>query len=338
MNAAQLLNPLGTLMDLGAKLAGLPPEVASAAKIVAGAASSNYLMAADGALQLADRFVKFPSPAPEYLPSSQRGTQSSGYAASGTRDPLAALRLEALRTLRKNFDAAEVAGAFLKFEDGRLGLEDLHSLVKDPKTGADLKRAAQFLLDHPQEYAAIAKTRGPIPVDVWYIAQSDIDEAVESAQAARDRDSRPTPGGPARPTTPRSPPSRPTPSGGGCDGGSGGGGSSGSTSGGGRIRDILNDPNLSTEEKLRAILWSVMENLDDEMLLLGADMDDVTEQRKGLKPDEQDKSQELQRSLEKMSDRFQTLVQRRQAMFELLSNLTLKQGEMAMRAVSNLGR
>src|SRR5262249_1001503 len=104
------------------------------------------------------------------------------------------------------------------------------------------------------------------------------------------------------------------------------------------IQDIVKDPTLSVETKLRAILWSVMGHLDEEMLSLGAEMDDVAEQRKALTPDDQDKSSDLQRSLEKMSDRFQTLVQRRQAMFELLSNLTLKQGEMAMRAVENLGR
>jgi hypothetical protein len=128
------------------------------------------------------------------------------------------------------------------------------------------------------------------------------------------------------PSTP--PPIVPTPKPGGSSGGSGG------------VSDIINNPNMSLEEKLQAILTMITRDTDDEILDVMKDMASVRDERVGLGTDQNSRAREakLETTMEQLNLRLQKLMEKRKQMFDLMSNISSNFNEMAKQAIQNLGR
>ena len=119
----------------------------------------------------------------------------------------------------------------------------------------------------------------------------------------------------------------------------------GSSSGGdvrssGAVGDILKDPNLSLEEKIQLVLAQLMESSDAEIVKTMDDLAAAQDKQAGIKntPDNQKALKDAERNAEQIKMRLQNLIEKRKAMFDLMSNMSSKFHEMAKTAISNLGR
>jgi hypothetical protein len=136
--------------------------------------------------------------------------------------------------------------------------------------------------------------------------------------------STPQPTPPTQSTPPTSPAPRP---------GTGSGASGG-------VSDIINNPNMSLEEKLQAILTLISRDTDDEILGVMKEMASVRDERAALGTDEKSRAQEakLETTMEQLNLRLQKLIEKRKQMFDLMSNISSKFNEMAKQAIQNMGR
>ena len=88
----------------------------------------------------------------------------------------------ALDTLRRNFDAMNRDHGFLgAFGDTVITEKELRETAEDPEAALDLKRAARYVLDHPDLLERLARSRDG---DDHGIAPGDIDLAAESGPAS----------------------------------------------------------------------------------------------------------------------------------------------------------
>jgi hypothetical protein len=108
----------------------------------------------------------------------------------------------------------------------------------------------------------------------------------------------------------------------------------------GSVSDIINNPNMSLEEKLQAILTLITRDTDDEILDVMKEMSSVRDERAGLGTDEKSRAREakLETTMEQLNLRLQKLMEKRKQMFDLMSNISSKFNEMAKQAIQNLGR
>lgn len=111
------------------------------------------------------------------------------------------------------------------------------------------------------------------------------------------------------------------------------------------LDSILNAPGLSIEEKLRRVLMALTQRTDDELLEVMRELDEGSRANaavtaKGASATAEDKAaMERQRTDQQfLQMRLQELVERRKAMFELMSNLSASFHAMARTAIGNLGR
>ncbi len=103
---------------------------------------------------------------------------------------------------------------------------------------------------------------------------------------------------------------------------------------------VLDDKTLSVEERIMFLLQAILEDTDDEMMDLGKK---VEEQRKaradaiaaGADPS---KIGGFDTELDRLTNRLQSLMEKRKRMFELRSNMSNKFHEMAKTAIQNMGR
>jgi hypothetical protein len=140
---------------------------------------------------------------------------------------------------------------------------------------------------------------------------------------------------PPRTSTPTAPaPSTPTS----CTPASGSSGASTPSKVGGTVRDILNNPSMSIEEKLQAILMALTANVDDELLQVMDDLAAAQDKQAGLAntPENQKALSDAKRGVEMLNLRLQNLMEKRKAMFDLMSNMSTKFNEMAKTAINNL--
>ena len=117
-------------------------------------------------------------------------------------------------------------------------------------------------------------------------------------------------------------------------------GPGGSSGGSGGVGDIINNPNMSLEEKLQAILTLITRDTDDEILDVMKDMASVRDERAGLGTDQNSRAREakLETTMEQLNLRLQKLMEKRKQMFDLMSNISSNFNEMAKQAIQNLGR
>ncbi|MFP2957075.1 hypothetical protein ACLEPN_04375 [Myxococcus sp. 1LA] len=228
--------------------------------------------------------------------------------ASSPLDPDFVEYHDALRVLNANWDTFDSAvGA----KDNVLTRDNFDAILNSPAASSTLKRAAQFFKDHPAYFDRLEMAAGVGPRD-GIVGRPDVTAALRQADAAQ------------------------ATSGASSSNGSGGGRPAGG--GSSNVRSIVDNPNMSIEDKIQAILMSISSDTDEEILDVMEQMANVRDQRATLGTGEADRKTgaKLESSMQELELRLQRLVEKRKAMFDLMSNMSSKFHEMAKTAISNL--
>jgi hypothetical protein len=222
----------------------------------------------------------------------------------------------ALQTLQQNFRYLDATDGKL---DGSLSRGDLQRISQDARVSPGLRQAARFLVDNPGYFERLDNTSAPkrmqslregaLNDDCFtpHSLQNELNKVkADFAQYGR--------------------PERPA-----------GGASSGSTSGS-SMRGIINDPSMSLEEKIEAILMSLTEKMDGEILQTMDDLAAAQDKHASIKNGKGDEKAlaDAQRDMDRLNLRLQKLVEKRKMMFEMMSTLSMKFNEMAKTALSNM--
>jgi hypothetical protein len=197
--------PFTAVIDAGTKLLGLPPVIGDALKVAVGAATGDFVTLMQGSTQLLKDLAasaaetEYAAPKDEayggtdgWAPSASLGaTGGAELAAADDSDiPTASATVagvisthedpeerRALDTLSRNFDAMNRDhGLFGAFGDKVITEKELRETAEDPDAPVDLKRAARYILDHPNLMDRLSRSRDG---DDPGIARSDIDLARE---------------------------------------------------------------------------------------------------------------------------------------------------------------
>jgi len=202
--------PFTAVIDAGTKLLGLPPVIGDALKIAVGVASGDFVTLMQGSTQLLKDLAGSAAET-EYAPSQDEaygGTDgwapTASLVAEGTHDDSTAVdaaadgdddlaptalgagaedpeERQALDALARNFDAMNRdGGTFGLSADRVLSERELRVAAEDPDAPLDLKRAARYVLDHPDLLDRLSRSRDG---DDSGIARADIDLAREGEAA-----------------------------------------------------------------------------------------------------------------------------------------------------------
>ncbi|HEX5746003.1 MAG TPA: hypothetical protein VFZ09_07150 [Archangium sp.] len=330
----------GALIDAAGNALGLPPAITNAAKVAVGAMTGNVMLAADGAMGLAQELTKNPPATTEYKPPADSARACEGYARPPARDcsppgtsgparacggtqgshldPKMNDYFHALQTLQQNFRYLDATDGKL---DGNLSRGDLQRIAQDARVSPELRQAARFLVDNPGYFERLetsggVHSQGQIFRDMNNddrVSLSNIQNEIFKVKADFAQYGRPA--------------------GTGCvPSGSTGGTASSS------MRGIINDPSMSLEEKIEAILMSLTEKMDGEILQVMDQLAAAQDKQAGIKNGKGDEKAlaDSQRDIERLNLRLQKLVEKRKMMFEMMSTLSMKFNEMAKTALSNM--
>jgi hypothetical protein len=215
---------------------------------------------------------------------------------TGALDPNLAGYRDALRVLDQNWDTFDTA---VGAKDGKLTMANMEALLGSPAASPTLKRAAQFFKDNPEYFNRLEMAAGTGGKD-GVASRQDLNAELAAVGKA--------PGGNT------------------------------SSTGGTRARDIVDNPNLSVEAKVQALLMGIASETDDELLDVMNEMASAREERATLGGSDADKARgaKLDNSMKELELRLQSLMEKRKAMFDLMSNMSSKFNEMAKTAISNL--
>lgn len=166
---------INDVIDIGASILGLPPELKDAVKIGAGVLTGDLDLVVQGGVGLATDVVHdIENAHTEYCPPRESNGRCDGYASphqagphhassnephaphgsSGTHgshgqsalDPDVYRYRDSLQVLQANFSTFDAAGR----SDGNISRDDLNRVAKDPHASPTLKNAANFILQHPE--------------------------------------------------------------------------------------------------------------------------------------------------------------------------------------------
>ncbi|WP_375767349.1 hypothetical protein NR798_37575 [Archangium gephyra] len=332
----------GALIDAAGNALGLPPAITNAAKVAVGAMTGNVMLAADGAMGLAQELTKNPPAATEYKPPADSARACEGYATpaqqgcppvgtSGAEpacgqgshlDPKMNDYFHSLQTLQQNFRYLDATDGKL---DGSLSRGDLKRISEDARVSPELRQAARFLVDNPGYFERLDTAVGPhslgrVVGDALNddrISVSNLQNELNKVKADFAQYGRPE---------------RP-----GASTGSAPSGSTGGTAGS-SMRGIINDPSMSLEEKIETILMSLTEKMDGEILQTMDALAAAQDKQAGIKNGKGDEKAlaDSQRDIDRLNLRLQKLVEKRKMMFEMMSTLSMKFNEMAKTALSNM--
>ncbi|MBI3183644.1 MAG: hypothetical protein HYZ28_16015 [Myxococcales bacterium] len=115
------------------------------------------------------------------------------------------------------------------------------------------------------------------------------------------------------------------------------------------VRDILNDPSLSLEEKIQLVMQMIMGSIDDEIAGTMEELASAQESVAKIRDDRvkakdegekatYQKESKAQQNVEQLNLKLQRLMERRKQMFDLMSNMSSKFSEMAKAAIHNLSK
>lgn len=326
----------GALIDAAGSALGLPPAITNAAKVVVGGMTGNVLLAADGAMGLARELGKNPPAATEYAApkdaqkacegySTPRPRETGGVTGGSHLDPKMNEYFHALQTLEQNFRTLDATDGKL---DGTLSKADLQRISGDSRVSPELRKAARFMTENPGYFERLdssASLNGSIVGTVVDMRnddritpgnlRSEINKVkadfAQYGQPGSSVGSQPPVGG-----TPPSSGSRP----------------------GSSARDIINDPNMSLEDKLDAILMSLTQRMDDDILKTMDELAAAQDKQSGIKSGKGDDKAltESQGDIDRINLKLQKLIEKRKTMFEMMSTLSMKFNEMAKTALSNM--
>lgn len=188
-------SPFSAVIDVGAKLLGLPPAITDALKTAVGAATGDVFTLLDGGTKLLQDLAGS-SAETEYVAApkdevfggtdgwaASPGPASSPTSPSDSSGPIDEEAVRALQTLRSSFDSANRDHGFLGlFGDKVITEKELRETAEDPDGSPELKRAARYLLDHPDLLEQVARSKDGSDQG---IAPADLDLALEDARAGR---------------------------------------------------------------------------------------------------------------------------------------------------------
>ncbi|NTX59124.1 hypothetical protein HUA74_00460 [Myxococcus sp. CA051A] len=183
-------------------------------------------------------------------------------------------------------------------KDDRVTREDMAALLLSPAASSTLKKAAQFFKDNPLYFDRLEMAAGIDGRD-GIIGLLDVKAELELSGGAK-------PG--TSPTKVSS------------------------------ARSIVDNPNMSIEDKVQAILGSISTETDAEILQVMESMASAGEDRASLGTSDADKKKAatLDGNMRELELRLQRLLEKRKSMFDLMSNMSAKFNEMAKTAISNL--
>jgi hypothetical protein len=176
--------------------------------------------------------------------------------------------------------------------------------LDDPNTSREVREAAQFLLDNPEYFNRLELAAG-IGWQDGMVGMPDLRAELRRVDAQL-----------AASEPPADVPVY-------------GDGPVAVTPGQGYLRNILNAPGLSIEEKLMLLVDRELQGMMGDLVTL--------QTRKGNTKDAK-KAGELDTQLQLLQFRIQRAVERRSQMFQLMSTLSEKFNEMAKVAIQNMGR
>jgi hypothetical protein len=170
-----LTSPFTAVLDAGTKLLGLPPAIGDALKIAVGAATGDVVTLMQGSTQLmkdlaaSSAETEYAPPKDEayggadgWAPAASDAPDSSELTAGasdldGDVDPE---ETQALETLAGRFDDFNRDhGLFGAFGDKVITEKELQETAEDPDAPLDLKRAARYVLDHPDLMDRLVRSR-----------------------------------------------------------------------------------------------------------------------------------------------------------------------------------
>lgn len=198
-------SPFAAVIDAGTKLLGLPPVVGDALKIAVGAATGDFVTLVQGSTQLAKDLAagaaetEYAPPKDEAYGGTDGWAPASSVLASsvaedaddGEVDEIDAEERQALTTLARNFDAMNRDhGLFGAFGDKVITEKELRETAEDPDAPVDLKRAARYILDHPEFLEQLSRSRdgsdqGIARTDVDLVEEENRTGGLDSARPAR---------------------------------------------------------------------------------------------------------------------------------------------------------
>ncbi len=348
-----LTSPLTGALDLAGDALGLPKVLTNSIKAAVGVATGNVMLVADGMVGVMSELTKNPPAKTEFCaprdpvragegyapprapprPETQgsHGTSAPTTSGGGILDPKTLEYRDALRQLGANFDLLEgTERALLSSKNGKVSTQTLLNASKNEKLPQGLRDACRFFMEN-EAYRNMLDTAGKGGKTDGTISTTDVRAALAKVNQDIARYGVRVPPRPSPPTAPA--PSTPTS----CTPASGGGASTPSKVGG-AVRDIINNPNMSIEEKLQAILMALTANVDDELLQVMDDLAAAQDKQAGLAntPENQKALSDAKRGVEMLNLRLQNLMEKRKAMFDLMSNMSTKFNEMAKTAINNL--
>ena len=179
-------SPFTAVIDAGAKLLGLPPVLTDALKVAAGLATGDVFSILQNSTKLLQDLASQPAEteytgplADEAYGGSEGWASTAVLTATGTGETDAE-ELRALQTLRDEFDPLNRDHGFLgAFGDKVITEKELRETAEDPDAPLELKRAARYVLDHPDLLERLSRSRDGGDVG---IAPSDVDLALEQAR------------------------------------------------------------------------------------------------------------------------------------------------------------
>ena len=207
--------PVTAVIDAGTKLLGLPPVVGDALKVAMGAATGDLITLFQGSTQLL-RDLQASAAETEYAPpkdeayggtdgwaptqslvaSSPEGADPVDDPDPADLDPAEPMVSEepaptagdddpgerqALETLRSSFDALNRDHGFLgAFGDRVITEKELRETSEDPDAPLELKRAARYVLDHPDLLERLSRSADG---DDHGIARVDVDLVLQEGGA-----------------------------------------------------------------------------------------------------------------------------------------------------------
>lgn len=290
------------------------------------------------------------------------GTSATGVSSSAQRSSLARDLADYERAL-KTIDQHYTLFSSRLDRDAHITVGELQTLAKGKNTAPELKEAAQFLLDHPEFLQRLLSAVPPVfgwrDDDTFGKLElfNELTTVQQERRALEAGTKRGTPGtggpgtdcappapsppaptepptcgtpGPPKSEVPTDPPScEAPPSPGDC----------------GAISRVLSDASLSVEDKLKRVMMLLTTQIDDELLDVMAELDGASAKRADVTAKGASATTEEKASLKRQETdqqflqlRLQELMERRKAMFELMSNLSASFHAMSRVAISNLGR
>ncbi|OJH35554.1 hypothetical protein BON30_38630 [Cystobacter ferrugineus] len=329
----------GFIVDALGNALGLPPLITNAAKAMVGAATGNVMLAMDGAKGVAQELGKNPPASTEYCPPRDSTRACEGYSrpthgsspvggGEGRLDPEMKDYLQSLQTLERNFQYLDATDGKM---EGYLRLSDLQRIAGDRRVSPELREAARFLVANPGYFERLDVSTDATGLlgGVSRVFKNDNAFCVQDLRGEIGKvKAELASGGTARP-----PPGQPCPT----TGGSTSGSTSGSTASS-SVKGIINDPNMSLEEKINAILMNLTEKMDDEILQTMDSLAAAQDKKAGISNEKGNEKSltEAQRDIDRLSMRLQQLVEKRKTMFEMMSTMSMKFNEMAKTALSNM--